>query len=162
MIGNGRVPLARSYSSDRFPSDRAPSSPSSSRNPVNLRLYKALSSTFHDSGSREALQTLDAYYADFPFQQTASLVTTDIVIRGSKATDGHSQPAGSDDETIPSCPFALKHGVDVALAEYARKNLRRDVEKGLTESSRRFLEAFGEVDTVRASDHNGNFIWLMH
>ena len=145
MIGNGRPPLALSYSLERFPSDRIVSSPSSSRNPITLRLYKALSSTFHDSASREALETLDAYYADSFLQSNASQVATDITRDSNR--DTHSV---RDDEITSSYRFALKPGADVALAEHARKHLRRDVEKSLTESSRRFLEAFGEVDTVSA------------
>ncbi|KAF8340617.1 oligomeric complex COG6-domain-containing protein [Cantharellus anzutake] len=141
MIGNGRPPLSLSYSSERLPSDRVVS-PSSSRNPISLRLYKALSSTFHDSVSREALQTLDAYYVD-PSQQSTS---TNGILKDIKGAD--VDDSSSDDENIFSYPFAHSRSADPALAEHARKNLRRDVEKQLTSSSRRFLEAFGEVDKV--------------
>ena len=43
---------------------------------------------------------------------------------------------------------ALEESVVGDIAARARKNLRRDVENKLAESSRQFLQAFGEVDKV--------------
>ncbi|KAF9507141.1 hypothetical protein BS47DRAFT_1351988 [Hydnum rufescens UP504] len=121
-----------------------PSSPStdrivsgSTRNPISLRVYKALSSSFQDSSSRDALETLSALYAP------SSLPVPQITLQ---AQDDDSDFEGDNSETTPARKWLdLKPG-DPTIAENARRNLRRDVELQLAESSSKFLHAFGEVD----------------
>ncbi|KAL7409891.1 oligomeric Golgi complex subunit 6 [Mrakia frigida] len=93
--------------------------PTTSRNPISLRLYKVLASSFDDPSSREALETVSDFY---------------VGGQGSKSI--HSEGAGAG---------SLSTGEDGA-AERARRFLRRDGEEKLAEGSRKFLAAFGDVD----------------
>ena len=141
-----RPTLSPSPTTDKFPN---------SRNPISLRLYKALSSSFQDSASREALETLSAFYA--PPQDALP-----VHLNGHAPLKLHGQDAESDEEDDDEVPsLALRPqsatrwhdpqviGGDITVAENARKNLRRDVEMQLAESSAKFLQAFGQVDQVR-------------
>jgi conserved oligomeric Golgi complex subunit 6 len=133
MLARPNLPL--SPSTDRVVSG-------STRNPISLRVYKALSSSFQDSSSRDALETLSALYAP------SSLPVPQIVLQ---AQDDDSDYEGDNSETTPAREWLdLKPG-DPTIAENARRNLRRDVELQLAESSSKFLHAFGGVDTVCAS-----------
>ncbi|EJU04626.1 oligomeric complex COG6 [Dacryopinax primogenitus] len=79
------------------------SSLSGRNNPLTLRLYKVLGSSYSDPATYEALTTVSDFYAD--------------------ASDSRG------------------------VAARARKSLRKDTEDRLAEGSRRFLDAFGEVNS---------------
>src|SRR5882757_4865845 len=107
------------------------------RNPVSLRLYKVLSTTFDDEDTRQALGTLSELYAT-PKNKDTFVVAEDV-----------------DDEVICdsidvsyASTTALAETVPGECAAKARKHLRREMENKLAEGSRKFLEALGEVDSV--------------
>lgn len=136
MNALARPVLSPSPSTDRIVSG-------STRNPISLRIYKALSSSFQDSSSRDALETLSALYAP------SSLPVPQITLQ---TQDDSDYEEGDDGETETSTSFARKWSDqklgDPTIAENARRNLRRDIELQLAESSSKFLHAFGEVDKV--------------
>ena len=105
------------------------------RNPVSLRLYKVLSTNFDDEDTRQALGTLSDLYAIPKGKDTLAVVEE------------------LDDEVLNDsvdAPTMLVESVPGESAAKARKYLRRDMENRLTEGSRKFLEALGEVDSVRS------------
>jgi len=107
------------------------------RNPVALRIYKVLGSTFDDEASKEALLTLTELYST-------------PAPSGGK---GLEHAIDNDKEGRPAVNSALEFlnsAPPGETAARARKNLRRDIETKLGESSQKFLKAFGEVDQVRA------------
>ena len=109
-----------------------PSSLSSSRNnPISLRIYKAIGTTFDDVGSREALELVSSFYAP-----THS-------IKGKEKEIGDLVNGHDDDEELPR-----RRTLKGQSAATARKYLKKDVERKLAEGSRKFLDAFGEVDQV--------------
>lgn len=98
--------------------------PAASRNnPISLRIYKAIGTSFDDRGSREALEIASGFYASSKAKGKA------------KAEDGGSEDAAPIRRTL--------RGQSAATA---RRNLKRDVEARLAGGSQHFLEAFGEVD----------------
>ena len=108
------------------------------RNPVSLRLYKVLSTNFDDEDTRQALGTLSDLYATPKAKDTLAVVEEldDEVL---------------NDPVDASCaPTVLAESVPGESAAKARRYLRRDMENRLTEGSRKFLEALGEVDSVRS------------
>lgn len=106
---------------------RRPSS-TPTRNPISLRLHKVLASSFDDEASREALETVSAFYGSSTLPASAE----------------HDPATNGKEGSRPSEQWE-------GAAERARRGLRRDGEERLAESSRKFLEAFGQVDKVRAS-----------
>ncbi|TFY57091.1 hypothetical protein EVJ58_g7236 [Rhodofomes roseus] len=117
------------------------------QNPIALRLYKALGANFDDAATREALQTLSELYAPSPFAYPPAK-SRDVSRDGDDA-----QLDGLEDGDAPNgLSRPATNGVRIAepipgdIAARARRNLRRDVESRLAESSRKFLKAFGEVD----------------
>ncbi|KAF8967344.1 oligomeric complex COG6-domain-containing protein [Flammula alnicola] len=105
------------------------------RNPVSLRLYKVLSTNFDDEETRQALRTLSDLYAT-PKGKEVQTVVEDVDDEFSQENvDASHAPASVLAEIMPG-----------ESAARARKNLRRDMENQLAEGSRKFLEAFGEVD----------------
>ena len=108
------------------------------RNPVSLRLYKVLSTNFDDEDTRQALATLSDLYATPKGKDTLAVVEEldDEVLNDSVDASSVTTMLG---ESIPG-----------ETATKARKYLRRDMENRLTEGSRKFLEALGEVDSVRS------------
>ena len=114
---------------------------SQTRNPVILRTYKILSTNFESVATRGALQTLSDLYAPptngkEPVQRDEELCDDDDI--ESLLQDGSRAQGQPSIELISG-----------DIAAQARKHLRRDMEKRLAESSRRFLKALGEVDHVR-------------
>ena len=108
------------------------------RNPVSLRLYKVLSTNFDDEDTRQALGTLSDLYATPKAKDTLAVVEEldDEVL---------------NDPVDASCASTvLAESVPGESAAKARRYLRRDMENSLTEGSRKFLEALGEVDSVRS------------
>ena len=141
---------AISPSSSRIPSLSSPQS----QNPISLRLYKVLSANFDDDATREALDTLAELYAPSTKGTKSKEVKADAEADGDAEEEldvtGGSvlKPMGVVAAASPP-PFDESVAGDIAAR--ARKSLRRDVESKLAESSRQFLQAFGEVDKVRAS-----------
>ena len=107
-------------------------------NPVSFRLYKVLSTNFDDEDTRQALETLSELYAAPKSKDTLAVVEEldDEVLNDSVNASG--------------APTMLAESVPGESAAKARKYLRRDMENRLTEGSRKFLEALGEVDSVRS------------
>ena len=105
----------------------------SRNNPLSLRIYKTLGTTFDDPASREALEIASSLYAG----------------KGkAKATaNGDDQPNGKDDDEWGMQRRAAK-GESAAMA---RKYLKKDLESKMAEGSQKFLEAFGEVDKASAA-----------
>ena len=109
------------------------------RNPVSLRLYKVLSTNFDDNDTRQALGTLSELYATPKSKDTLAVV----------------EDLDDDDEvfcdSVDASTTALAESVPGESAVKARKYLRRDMENKLTEGSKKFLQALGEVDSVSRS-----------
>jgi hypothetical protein len=123
----------RSLSQSGPSSSFAPPSLSSSRNnPISLRIYKAIGTTFDDTGSREALELVSNFYA--PTHSIKGKEKAEEVL-----TNGH----GHVEEELPR-----RRTLKGQSAATARKYLKKDVERKLAEGSRKFLDAFGEVDQV--------------
>ena len=122
---------------------RSPSSQPS--NPLSTRLYKVLASNFDDESTREALNTLAELYAP-AVGSTSSHVQRKSVQR--RENDDENEEEDGYDDT-PKRVSVIGESVPGDLAARARKNLKRDVESKLAESSRKFLDAFAEVDKVR-------------
>lgn len=128
-------------------------SSSHSQNPVSLRLYKVLSANFDDEATKQALDTLAELYAppSRPSGKKATAAKADAELDGEQ-----DEPELSDCDALSTSvrlgASAAVHEelVSTDVAARARKNLRRDVESKLAESSRQFLKAFGEVDKVSA------------
>ncbi|WOO80503.1 Conserved oligomeric Golgi complex subunit 6 [Vanrija pseudolonga] len=98
--------------------------PAASRNnPISLRIYKAIGTSFDDRGSREALEIASGFYAS------------------SKAKGKAKAEDGGDEAAAP-----IRRTLRGQSAATARRNLKRDVEARLAGGSQHFLEAFGEVD----------------
>jgi hypothetical protein len=124
---------SRSLSQSGPSSSHAPPSLSSSRNnPISLRIYKAIGTSFDDAGSREALELVSNFYAP------ASVKGKERDLSG--LTNGHYS---EEEEELPK-----RRTLKGQSAATARKYLKKDVERKLAEGSRRFLDAFGEVDQV--------------
>jgi len=127
------------------PSDqRNRGSSSLSWNPISLRLYKVLGANFEDPGTKEALETLSAFY-------TSPSTSTSPVAR---QANGEADASSDSDEDVFSAPTERRKDKTATYtpgdtASRARKSLRRDTEAKLAEGSQRFLKAFGEVDEVR-------------
>jgi len=125
--------------------------PSSSQpqNPLSIRLYKVLATNFDDGSTKEALDTLSSLYAPSP-----SL--PNIIVKGKQAKldnaeddwDNHYHEGenASAPTTNGSTKAALVESVPGEIAARARNNLKNDVQTRLAESSRKFLNAFAEVD----------------
>jgi conserved oligomeric Golgi complex subunit 6 len=107
-------------------------------NPISLRLYKVLGANYDDAGTKEALDTLSAFYTTPTPPAPVSKEINGNEDAGSEADEDGSEV--TDRQKMIYTPR------DTAVR--ARKNLRRDTEAKLTEGSQKFLKAFGEVDEV--------------
>lgn len=101
-----------------------PSPTASRNNPISLRIYKAIGTSFDDRSSREALEIASSFYSS------------------SKGKARASEPE-DDGEVMP-----IRRTLRGQSAATARRNLKRDVEARMAGGAQRFLEAFGEVDQV--------------
>ncbi|KII95365.1 hypothetical protein PLICRDRAFT_34211 [Plicaturopsis crispa FD-325 SS-3] len=113
------------------------------RNPVALRLYKVLGTSFNDDATKEALRTLSDLYAT-PSTLSGSLKGKEVDRDAEELDDDDIE-----DDVAPARPAlgsAVPENVPGDSAAKARLNLRRDMENKLAEGSRQFLSAFGEVD----------------
>lgn len=113
-------------------SDRKASTPAS-KAPISLRLYKVLGTNYDDPGVKEALLTLSELY------------DTKLEVQISRRVESDEED-GDEDESLDNAPVLPRENV----AERARRNFRRDVGGKLADGSRKFLQAFGEVDQVRS------------
>jgi conserved oligomeric Golgi complex subunit 6 len=134
----------------------SPKSPSITltQNPLSLRLYKVLAANFDDDATKEALGTLTELYAPTPTPVVAAK-TKGKEFRQEKVESDEDQDddsfedgGGTTEKVANGNVPPVTQPVSGEIAANARKNLRRDVESKLTESSRRFLTAFAEVDKV--------------
>ncbi|TDL27340.1 oligomeric complex COG6 [Rickenella mellea] len=99
------------------------------RNPVSLRLYKVLSTTYDDAATRDALTTLSEFY-----QQSTAFGAKDSP-KGEDESDATAHRTEGEDAVAAS-----------GTAARARKSLRRDAESKVAQGSQKFLKAFKEVD----------------
>jgi hypothetical protein len=99
-------------------SGSATPTPAASRNnPISLRIYKAIGTSFDDRSSREALEIASSFYS----------------AKGKGRAD--------DDDILP-----IRRTLKGQSAATARRNLKRDVEARMAGGAQRFLTAFGDVD----------------
>ncbi|KZT08863.1 uncharacterized protein LAESUDRAFT_757046, partial [Laetiporus sulphureus 93-53] len=99
--------------------------------------------------TKEALHVLSELYAPPP--STSVHAKGKSVVRDDKSVD--QDDLDETDTSRISGKLAASgavpaHDISGDIAARARRNLRRDVESKLAESSRKFLLAFGEVDKV--------------
>jgi conserved oligomeric Golgi complex subunit 6 len=122
------------------------------RNPLSLRLYKVLGARYDDPSTREAIEILSSLYAPAPPTPTGTTRPRRNTIR-SRADGNFSDD--SDDERPTALPLSSgivdKDTASEEVAARARKNLRKDMEDKLAQSSRMFLAAFSEVNQVGRS-----------
>ncbi|KAI0636596.1 oligomeric complex COG6 [Trametes polyzona] len=136
--------ISPSASSSRLPgSSSSLSAQAQAQNPISLRLYKVLSANFEDEATREALDTLAELYAPPP---TAGVKGKDRQENDADADADDERTTNGAKPTGLVAPAGVEEVAAGDIAARARKNLRRDVESKLAESSKQFLKAFGEVD----------------
>lgn len=123
--GPSTPPRSSSYSS------MAPApAPTSRNNPISLRIYKAIGTSFDDPASRQALEIASGLYSGKG--------------KAKEVDHGEYDLDGEDDND----GMAVRRAGKGESAAIARKWLKRDIEGRLATSSQKFLEAFGEVDKV--------------
>ncbi|KAI3612712.1 conserved oligomeric golgi complex subunit 6 [Moniliophthora roreri] len=127
---------SRPSSSTPATDDRKSSISSQSRNPVSLRLYKVLGTSFDDQATREALQTLSDLYANTERKVDGPVAEEEVESLENSAKRLSISKEAAHGESIPG-----------ETANRARKNLRRDMEKQLAEGSHHFLQIFKELDS---------------
>ncbi|ODN77170.1 hypothetical protein L202_05695 [Cryptococcus amylolentus CBS 6039] len=103
--------------------------PSTRTNPISLRIYKAIGTSFDDADSREALQIASSIYA--PQEPKGK----------SRAIDAEADEGQEEEDGL-----LKRRTLKGQSAATARKYLKRDVESSLAAGSLKFLEAFEEVD----------------
>lgn len=126
------------------PSQRSHGSTSLGWNPISLRLYKVLGANYDDAGTREALDTLSAFYTS---PATASPTSKEVDVNEDISSEV------DDDESEVTAKLEKKVYIPRETASRARRSLRRDTEEKLAEGSQKFLKAFGEVDEVGAATY---------
>ena len=141
----------RSSSSTSTSQNNASTPTQASRNPITLRLRKILGTSFTDQATIEALQTLSELYSvssllHLQQQRDGGDIDFDDDWSDLDSKEHHQQ---QQDQPQPN------DAVD-ETASLARKNMRRDLEKKLTQGSQHFLKAFGEVDQVCSR----SYTWL--
>ncbi|PSR77610.1 hypothetical protein PHLCEN_2v7800 [Hermanssonia centrifuga] len=119
-------------------------------NPLSIRLYKVLAANLDDDTTKEALHTLADLYAPSLLNDT-KVKPQDRELKGDRERlndiDDEDDDTKEDANTkLPAQSPALAETVPGEIAARARRNLKKDVESKLAESSRRFLTAFAEVD----------------
>lgn len=128
------------------------------RNTLSLRLVKILGSTYDDNTTREALEILSTLYIP-PSSRSKDATTTKRKSRQARVeetVDGALSDESGDEvapavNPVPSVVSALDE--EQALIEgaaKARKNLKKDMENKLSQTSKMFLAAFAEVNQVES------------
>lgn len=102
-----------------------PTPAASRNNPISLRIYKAIGTSFDDRSSREALEIASSFYSS------------------SAKGKGRADADPEEDDIVP-----IRRTLRGQSAATARRNLKRDVEARMAGGAQRFLEAFGQVDQV--------------
>ncbi|OXG10479.1 hypothetical protein C366_06721 [Cryptococcus neoformans Tu401-1] len=105
-----------------------PAPPATRTNPISLRIYKAIGTSFDDVSSREALEIASGMYG--PEEPKGK----------GKAQSGY-EAIEEDDDTLPR-----RRTLKGQSAAIGRKYLKQDIETSLATGSAKFLEAFAEVD----------------
>lgn len=127
-----------------------PSTPNESRNPVSLRLFKVLGANYDDPSTKEALEIISSLYIS-PRGASASTTLKPSKVTSPKGTSDEAGDESDDDKTtiMTTNASTLVSDFDVGgVVGRARRNLRRDMENKLAQSSRKFLTAFSEVNKV--------------
>jgi conserved oligomeric Golgi complex subunit 6 len=126
--------------------------PIEARNPLSLRLFKVLGARYDDPSTREAIEILSSLYAPAPSTATGTTRPRRNTVRS--RADGNISD-DTDEERPPALPLISgtvdKDTASEEVAARARKNLRKDMEDKLAQSSRMFLAAFSEVNQVGRS-----------
>nr|KIR44060.1 hypothetical protein I312_06740 [Cryptococcus bacillisporus CA1280] len=105
-----------------------PAPPATRTNPISLRIYKAIGTSFDDVSSREALEIASGMYGpEDP--------------KGKGKVQSEYEELEEDDDTFPK-----RRTLKGQSAATARKYLKQDIETSLATGSAKFLEAFAEVD----------------
>ncbi|WWC86032.1 uncharacterized protein L201_000903 [Kwoniella dendrophila CBS 6074] len=112
--------------------------PTSRNNPISLRIYKTIGTTFDDKSSREALELASSFYSS---ASSSSLDKGKGKALGQQ-NDNDNNEEEQEEEGLPK-RRTLK---GQSSASTARKWLKKDIEGTLASGSQKFLEAFGEVD----------------
>jgi hypothetical protein len=146
--------LGRSSPSSSPSTERFPVNTTAARNPLSLRLYKSLSLNFEDDISKEALKTLSALYSTSLAGRPA--LRPKQSAENSDSDEDDAITRGRASSSLSASVFARSFIEnpplgDLTIAERARKNSRRDVERQLISSSVKFLHAFGDVNEVRTA-----------
>ena len=137
------------------------------RNPLSLRLVKILGSTYDDRATREALDILSTLYVppSSHSKEPTTVKRKSRQIRVEETLDGlQSDDSGDEVATavhpISSVVSALDEERAISEgAAKARKNLKRDMENKLSQTSKMFLAAFSEVNQVGLSlDTSSSFV----
>lgn len=144
----------------RSASPTTPSGPEpklSSKNPISVRLYTFLGTNFDDHAT-EALQTLSDLYV------TPPSASKEPVPAGLEEGSHKDLRPDASPISAPGLGPVLEESVPGESAARARRNLRRDMETKLTNASKQFLEAFGEVDQVCGFSTRLCLLWgpIMH
>ncbi|KAF5378347.1 hypothetical protein D9615_008765 [Tricholomella constricta] len=132
--------ISQSSSYSSISTERKSPSTLQTRNPVSVRLYKVLGSNFEDDATKEALQTLSDLYT------TARSSKSSERTNSPDTEDADFDYEGRERLSNPSNTIVLAETVPGESAAHARRNLRRDMERQLTQGSEQFLKAFGDVD----------------
>ncbi|KAL0242100.1 hypothetical protein I308_105728 [Cryptococcus tetragattii IND107] len=103
-----------------------PAPPATRTNPISLRIYKAIGTSFDDVSSREALEIASGMYGpEDP--------------KGKGKVQSEYEELEEDDDTLPK-----RRTLKGQSAATARKYLKQDIETSLATGSAKFLEAFAE------------------
>ncbi|WWC58354.1 uncharacterized protein I303_100894 [Kwoniella dejecticola CBS 10117] len=105
--------------------------PSSRTNPISLRIYKTVGTSFDDPSSREALELVSSFYS-----------SSSSTIKGKGKSD--QQDGFTSDNVEEGLP--RRRTLKGQSAATARKWLKKDIESTLATGSQNFLKAFAEVD----------------
>jgi conserved oligomeric Golgi complex subunit 6 len=147
--------MSRAQSSSSIPSSQTPPV-ADAKNPLSVRLYKILGTQYDDPSTREALEILSALYASNNSSSARSILSKtekkDLRINGPGTRPDATLSEESDEEetTQPQANKTIERRSEdfINAASQARRHLRKDMERKLTQTSRRFLEAFSEVNQV--------------
>ncbi|WVO24355.1 uncharacterized protein IAS62_005720 [Cryptococcus decagattii] len=117
-----------------------PAPPATRMNPISLRIYKAIGTSFDDVSSREALEIASGMYGpEDP--------------KGKGKVQSEYEELEEDDDTLPK-----RRTLKGQSAATARKYLKQDIETSLATGSAKFLEAFAEVDQLDQASSGTKFL----
>lgn len=167
---DGRLPTPISASLTQA-SNFAPTPTSATyetRNPLSLRLFKVLGANYDDPSTQEALEILSNLY--LPSKRPSTGVKGSSVNEKSKESgtkDVSDEPGDESDDDKTTIVDTKSTATDAKVTanihpkinsnvdfdmegaiNRARRNLRKDMENKLAQSSRKFLTAFAEVNKV--------------